>query len=105
MTTLRIASTLSPEVDALVTQTIGALLAVHRELGSGMSEGVYAAATRVELTERSIPFEAEKSCAVRYRGKFLCHQRIDLFVAGKVVLEIKSVQHLHPVHIAQVVSY
>ena len=105
MTTLRIASTLPPELDSLVQHTIGALLVVHRELGSGMSEGVYAAAARLELTERAIPFEAEKSCAVRYRGKFLCHQRLDLFVDGRLVVEIKSVEHLHPVHVAQVVSY
>jgi GxxExxY protein len=105
MTLLRIPSTLPPELDALVTQTIGALLAVHRELGSGMSEGVYAAATRYELSERGIPYESEKSYPVRYRGKLVCHQRLDLFVDQRLVVEIKSVERLHPVHIAQVVSY
>lgn len=105
MTILRIKSTLPPELDALVQQTIGALLAVHRELGSGMSEGVYAAAIRLELTERGIPFEAERRCPVRYRGKLLCHQRLDLFVDQRLVVEIKSVECLHPVHAAQVVSY
>lgn len=105
MTILRIASALPPELDALVQQTIGALLAVHRELGSGMSEGVYAAATRVELNERAIPFETEVRVSVRYRGRFLCHQRLDLFVDRRLVVEIKSVEHLHPVHVAQVVSY
>ena len=59
---LRIASTLPPDLDVLVTQTIGALLAVHRELGSGMSEGVYAAAARVELTARRMRF----TTAVRF---------------------------------------
>ena len=102
---LRIASTLPPELDRLVVQTIGALLAVHRELGSGMSESVYAAAARVELTERGIPFENERACAVRYRGRLLCHQRIDLLVDGRLVVELKSVDALHPVHVAQVVSY
>lgn len=80
MTMLRIASTLPPELDMLVRRAIGALLAVHRELGSGMSEGVYAAAARVELTERGILFEAEKTYPVRYRGRLLCHQRLDLLV-------------------------
>lgn len=105
MTILRITSTLPPELDALVQQTIGALLAVHRELGPGMSEGVYAAAIRVELNERAIPFETEVRVSVRYRGRFLCHQRLDLFVDRRLVVEIKSVEHLHPVHVAQVVSY
>lgn len=102
---LRIVSTLPPELDLLVTQTIGALLAVHRELGSGMSESVYAAAARVELTARRIPFESEKTCAVHYRGKLLCHQRVDLFVDGRLVVELKSVEQLHAVHVAQVVGY
>jgi len=105
MTVLRIASTLPPELDSLVQQTIGALVAVHRELGSGMSERVYAAAAHLELAERSIPFEIEKACPVRYRGRLLCQQRIDLFVAERLVVEIKSVEHIHPVHVAQVVSY
>ena len=105
MTILRIASTLPPELDALVQETIGALLAVHRELGSGMSESVYAAATRLELSERDIPFETERSYPVRYRGKLLCHQRLDLFVDQRLVVELKSVERLHPVHVAQVVSY
>jgi GxxExxY protein len=105
MTQLRLVSTLPPDLEDLVTRTIGALLEVHRELGSGMSEGVYAAAARVELAERGIPFESEKVCPVRYRGLFLCHQRIDLFVDDRLVVEIKSVEHLHPAHVAQVVSY
>jgi GxxExxY protein len=90
MTLLKIRSPLPAELDLLVTRTIGALLAVHRELGSGMSESVYAAATRVELADRAIPFQSEKVCVVRYRGKFLCHQRLDLFIAESLVVEIKA---------------
>jgi GxxExxY protein len=105
MTILRITSTLPPDLDALVKKTIGALLAVHRELGSGMSEGVYAAAARLELNKRGIPFEAERSFPVMYSGKLLCHQRLDLFIDQRLVVEIKSVERLHPVHVAQVVSY
>jgi hypothetical protein len=47
-----------------------------------MSERVYAAAARVELTEWGIPFESEKTCAVHYRSQLLCHQRVDLFVVS-----------------------
>lgn len=105
MTQLRIISSLPPDVDALITKTIRALLAVHRELGSGMSEAVYAAAARVELAEAAIPFECERAVAVRYRGRLLCHQRIDLMVDDRLVVELKSVERLHPAHVAQVVSY
>ncbi|HEY1913696.1 MAG TPA: GxxExxY protein [Vicinamibacterales bacterium] len=75
-------------MELLVEQTIGALLAVHRELGAGMSERVYAAAARFELEARTIPFESEKVIPVRYRGAFLCNHRLDLFVDAKVVVEI-----------------
>lgn len=105
MTDLRITSDLPQDLEELIRATIGALLAVHRELGAGMSEAVYAAAVGVELTERGIAFEDEKTFAVRYRGRFLRHQRVDLLVDGRLVVEIKSVEALHPVHAAQVVSY
>jgi GxxExxY protein len=105
MTVLRIASTLPPELEALVKRTIGVLLAVHRELGAGMSESIYAAATRIELKAWGIGFESEKRVPVRYRGNLIGHHQLDLLVDSKLVLEIKSVEAIHPVHIAQVVSY
>lgn len=105
MTALRIASTLSDDLEDLIRTTIGALLAVHRELGPGMSEAIYAAAARIELTERCIPYEDEKTFAVRYRGRFLGHQRVDLLIDGRLVVEIKAVEQLHAVHVSQVLTY
>jgi len=105
MTALNIASPLSPDLEDVVSRTIGALLEVHRQLGPGFNERVYAAATRIELTERSISYEAEKGCELRYRGRFLCRQRVDLIIENRVVVEIKAVERIHPVHVAQVVSY
>ena len=105
MTSLRLASTLPPELEELARSTIGALLTVHRELGPGMSETVYEAAARVELAERGLPFESEKALPVHYKGRLLCYQRVDLFVDDRLVVELKSVEELHPVHVAQVVSY
>jgi len=105
MTSLRIVSTLPPDLEDLVQRTIGGLLDVHRELGSGMSESVYAAATRLELEARSIPFESEKTVPVRYRGHLIGHHRIDLLVDQRLVVEIKSIESIHSVHVAQVVSY
>lgn len=105
MNSLRIVSTLSPELEDLVRRAIGGLLDVHRELSSGMSEAVYSAAARVELTARGIPFETERTFPVRYRGHLLGHQRIDLLVHSRLIVEIKSVEQLQPVHVAQVVGY
>jgi GxxExxY protein len=50
-------------------------------------------------------FEREKRIPITYRGKFLCHQRLDLVVEQQIVLELKSVERLNPVHHAQVLSY
>jgi GxxExxY protein len=105
MTLTRVESKLSPELEQLVRAVIGACLAVHRELGPGMSESVYSKAVCIELTTRRIPFEREKSIPIRYRGQLLCHQRLDLFVDRRLVLEIKSVEQIHSVHVAQTVSY
>jgi GxxExxY protein len=105
MNTLRLVSNLPPDLEDLVQRTIGALLAVHRELGSGMSESIYAAAVRIELAARGIPFKHEVATPVHYRGHLLGHHRIDLLVDDRVVVEVKSVETLHPTHVAQVVSY
>jgi GxxExxY protein len=105
MTDLSVVSSLSPELEKLIRRTIGVSLDVHRELGSGMSEGVYAAALRLELPARGIAFESEKLLPVRYRGQLIGHHRVDLFVDARLVVEVKSVESLHPVHVAQVVTY
>ena len=70
-----------------------------------MTESVYSAAARIELSARGMTFESEKSLPVRYRGQLLGHHRIDLLVEGQLIVEIKSVDCLHPVHVAQVVTY
>jgi GxxExxY protein len=105
MTELRTVSHLPPEIERLAREVIDCCLNVHRILGPGMSETVYSRALRVELETRNISFEAERTLPVRYRGRFLCHQRVDLIVGDRVVLEVKSVEQIHPVHIAQVVGY
>ena len=105
MTGLRLLSPLSPELEELIRRTIGAMLIVHRELGSGMSEAVYATALRIELSARGIAFESEKLLPVRYRGQLIGQHRVDLLVEGRLVVEVKSVESLHPVHVAQVVTY
>jgi GxxExxY protein len=105
MTSFRLLSPLSPELEELIRRTIGAMLIVHRELGSGMSEAVYAAALRIELTALGIAFECEKLLPVRYRGQLIGHHRVDLLVDSRLVVEVKSVESLHPAHVAQVVTY
>lgn len=102
---LRVQSPLSDELESLVTRTIGCCVAVHRELGPGLLETIYARAVRIELTASGLCFEAEHVVPVTYRGVFLCHQRLDLIVERQVVLELKAVERLGPVHRAQVLNY
>jgi GxxExxY protein len=102
---LRVRSPLSDETEVLVTKTIGCCVAVHKELGPGLLESVYARAVRIELGLSDIPFEREHVIPITYRGIFLCYQRLDLLVAGQIVLELKSIERLGPVHRAQVLKY
>lgn len=102
---LRVPSSLDAETERLVTRTIGCCLRVHKELGPGFSERVYAEACAAELEDEAIPFEREKAIAIRYRGRLLCHHRLDFLIDGAVVLEAKSIERFHPVHVAQVVGY
>jgi GxxExxY protein len=102
---LRVQSPLSNELELLVTKTIGCCVAVHKELGPGLLEAVYARAVRIELGLSGVEFESERIVPITYRGVYLCNPRLDLIVREQIVLELKSVDRLGPVHRAQVVSY
>jgi len=105
MSLLRVASPLPEDLEKLVHGTIGACIQVHQELGPGLLEGVYPRAVALELDALGIPFELEKSIPVRYRGQVIYHQRIDVYVDQRLIVEIKSVDRLGPAHVAQVLSY
>ena len=105
MNTLRVASTLPDDLESLIREVIGCCVAVHRELGPGLLEGVYPRAIAMDLDERGIRYSTEKTVAIRYRGRVLCYQRIDLLVDDRLVVEVKSVERLIPIHIAQVINY
>ncbi len=90
----------------LTYQIIGAAMEAHKELGPGFLEKVYENALIVELTEvRRIPTEVQKSVPLFYKGKRIGEHIIDILVAGNVILEIKAVKELAPVHEAQLLSY
>jgi GxxExxY protein len=101
----RVGSPLSPETEALVRRLIACALEVHSELGPGYLESVYRKAMIVELQWRGIAFETEHRVQIVYKGQPIHGHRVDLVVERQVVVELKSVDRLHPVHIAQVASY
>jgi len=102
---LRIASVLDDATEALITRIIGICIAVHRELGPGLLESIYGRAICLELETAGLSFEVEKQVPVLYRGNVLGHHRLDIVVDLKVLLEIKAVERLAPIHYAQVLSY
>jgi GxxExxY protein len=96
---------LQPEIEAIVSSTIGCAITVHRELGPGFKESIYHVALKLELRSRGIAFETEKSILVKYREWTIPGQRIDLIVRGVVLVELKAIPRLRPVHKYQVQSY
>jgi GxxExxY protein len=93
------------ECDRLAYSVIGAAIEVHRHLGPGYLEVVYEDAMEVELKIRGISFERQKHIALNYKGHPVGEGRIDLLVEGILVVELKAVEALAPIHRAQVISY
>lgn len=90
----------------LTGQIIGAAIEVHRALGPGLLESAYHVCLAHELSLRGIPFERETPLPIQYKGVQLdCGYRLDFVVSGKVVVELKAVDALHPVHEAQLLTY
>lgn len=85
---------------------IGAAIDVHRALGPGLLESAYKACLAYELIQREMKVEQQKPLPLIYRDVQLdCGYRIDLLVDDAVILEIKSVDSLAPIHQAQLLSY
>ncbi len=93
------------ELNELTHAVIGAAIAVHRELGPGFLESVYEKALCVELGRRGISYERQAMLRVYYGGVEVGEGRIDLYVDKRLVVELKHVETLAPIHTAQVISY
>lgn len=91
--------------DRLAREVIGAAIEVHRILGPGFLESVYEDALAIELGQRGIPFERQVEIPISYKGIRIKHGVIDVLVDDVLVVEIKSVIALMPIHSAQVISY
>lgn len=84
----------------------GALFEVHKVLGPGLLEKVYQEALEKEFKLQGIPYEREKAFPIKYKGEELEQKYVADFVCfGKIVVELKAVEELLPVHTAQVVNY
>lgn len=94
------------EINRITEKIIGAAIEVHRELGPGLLESTYETCLVFELAERGLKFERQKPLPVVYKGNRLdAGYRLDLFVDDQIIVEIKSVDQLVPIHQAQILSY
>jgi GxxExxY protein len=89
----------------LTYQVRGALFEVYNALGPGFKEETYKIATCAELESRGIPVDREFRIDVSYKGTPIDFYKLDIVADGKVILELKAVDELHPRHEAQMLSY
>lgn len=95
----------SPVLDALAHEVIDAALEVHRCLGPGYLESCYEEALAIELRERQIAFRRQAPISVDYKGHVVGEGRADFIVGDGLLVELKTVEALAPIHKAQVLSY
>jgi len=95
-----------PGLSELTRQIIGAAIEVHRHLGPGLLESAYETCLAYELQERGLAFERQRALPLVYKEVRLDQgYRVDLLVERQVVVELKVVDQITPVHEAQVLSY
>ena len=94
------------EVNKTTEAVIGAAIEVHRHLGPGLLESAYEECLCQELKLRNIPFKRQVPLPINYKGVQLdCCYRIDLLVNDELVVELKAMDQLLPIHAAQVITY
>ena len=89
----------------LTDAILGSAIDVHKAIGPGFTERVYAKALQLELRQRGILFVTEQTIRIKYKGQLLGTHRLDLIVNDSVVVELKAVYDINNFHIAQMLSY
>ena len=94
------------EIERLARRTVDAALTVHRTLGPGLLESAYQQCLAIELVHQGLSIEQEKSLPLIYRDQPVeTSYRLDLIVGGQLLVELKTVESVLPIHQAQVVTY
>ncbi|MHB0965463.1 MAG: GxxExxY protein [Bellilinea sp.] len=93
-------------LEDLTEKIIGAAIEVHRTLRPGLPESAYQECLAQELTLRKVPFAKEKNLPVEYKGVHVdCGYRIDFLIDNQVIVELKAVEAVLPIHRAQLITY
>lgn len=93
------------QIDTLTERIIGCGMAVHSAHGPGLLESIYHKSMFLELKLAGLRVDRKRRLSVKYRGHSVGTPEVDLVIEDLVVVEIKAVESLHPVHSAQVISY
>jgi GxxExxY protein len=89
----------------LTGKIIGCAMEVHRVLGNGFQEVIYQRALAIELASKGIGYSREHEMDIFYKGENIGLRRVDFFVEGKIMVELKAVIQLEDVHLAQAINY
>lgn len=93
-------------LNELSQRVIGLCIEIHRTLGPGLLESAYEAALAYELSVAGIPFQSQVDLPLEYKGvKLDCGYRLDFLIANELIVELKAVQEVLPVHTAQLLTY
>ncbi|MBK7233918.1 MAG: GxxExxY protein [Saprospiraceae bacterium] len=93
------------EINDLTHKIIGCAMQVHRTIGNGFQEVIYQRALGIEFSFKGLKYEREQEMEIFYRGEHIGTRRVDFFVEGKVMVEIKAVMQLEDTHKAQAINY
>ncbi len=94
------------EIETLTERVIGCAIEVHRTLGPGLLESVYRECLLIELVANGFDVECDRDVSIVYKGQRIRGAlKVDLLVSGILVVELKTVEALHPIHKAQVITY
>jgi len=89
----------------LTGKIIGCAIEVHKVLGNGFQEVIYQRALAIEMTKQDLAFSREHEMEIYYKGQSIGQRRVDFFVDGKIMVELKAVVQLEDVHLAQAINY
>jgi GxxExxY protein len=91
--------------EEITRKIIGCAMQVHSTLGNGFQEVIYQRALELELAFQGLIFEREKEMPVYYRNMLIGTRRVDFFIEGKIMVELKAITLLEDVHLAQAINY
>ena len=89
----------------LTGKIIGCAMEVHKALGNGFQEVIYQRAPEIEMHLQGLDFSREHEIEIFYKGENIGTRRVDFFVEGKIMVELKAIIQLEDVHLAQAINY